>query len=149
MALLRARVIGAWNGVTRPRGAAAPPPAGLVDLAPLGEVGQVRVRHDGPVQGARRRRRRVVAADGVRVSDDTQAGKPASGGTPRTNDSSESSERARLRSISTGARAAGRSAAPSSNLAAAVNSASCGRASKFGTAAAARTHLVVGRHLSS
>ena len=72
-----------------------------------------------------------------KVSDDTQAGRPASGDTPLTNDdSSESSERARLRSISTGARAAGRSATPSNNLAAAVNNASCGRASKFGTAAA-------------
>ena len=37
----------------------------FLKLAPLGEVGQVRVRHDGAVQRARRRRRRVVAADDV------------------------------------------------------------------------------------
>ena len=72
-----------------------------------------------------------------KVSDDTQLDRPASGDTPRTNcDSSESSERARLRSKFSGSRAAGRSATPSNNLAAAVNNASCGRASKFGTAAA-------------
>ena len=65
-----------------------------------------------------------------KVSDDTQVDK-ASGDTPRTNrDSSESSERARLRSKFSGSRAAGRSATPSNNLAAAVNNASCGRASK-------------------
>ena len=37
----------------------------FLKLAPLGEVRQVRVRHDGAVQRARRRRRRVVAADDV------------------------------------------------------------------------------------
>ena len=131
-----ARVIGAWNGGHAATGGGGAAGKGSSTLRRLARSGRSAFDTTGPCRARGGDGGVLLPPTTCKVSDDTQAGRPASGDTPLTNDSSESSERARLRSISTGARAAGRSATPSNNLAAAVNNASCGRASKFGTAAA-------------